>query len=59
MAMFYYQAPVFLGRVFGIQPDDSGPGRHELPHRAVVEAQGAAHEFPLLLLEDTCTFPLH
>src|SRR5829696_9057825 len=48
MAMFYYQAPVFLGRVFGVQPDDCGPGRHEFAHRAVVEAQGAAHEFPLL-----------
>src|SRR5215212_7881771 len=53
-----YQAPVLLRRIVGIQPDNLRSGRHELPHRAVVEAQSAAHEFPFLLLEDTRTLPL-
>jgi hypothetical protein len=57
--MFYYLAPVLLRWILGVEPNDPGPGRHELPHWAVVEPQGAAHELPFLLLEDPRTLPLY
>jgi hypothetical protein len=53
-----YQAPNFLRRVVGVQPDYPGSRRHQRVHRAVVEPERAPGEVLLFVLEDPRACPL-